>query len=270
MKFLTLTRMYLAKAIKSFRFWCAVVLYIGLLTIISQDIISENSDISYIFHYAFSNSTSYFLLVICALPNAAVFAEEWAAKRFISVYVRAKKIPFSASMIVSSFLSAFLVSLTATVLYFIFLSFNYPIEFQDIQQRTFIANSYLLLSGNYFLYYASKFLTQACLMGLFSAFSTMFSVKLTEASIAIVMPMILYIAVTNVSGLFSAPAIVDPYLVYSSRAYIQNFLFPDAQMNFSVISMLYPAIYTLFFLAFFIVVTNFWIKRKYENCNDIG
>ena len=130
-RFIRTTGMYLAKTLVRAKFWLAVALYMGLLVLISQDLISPNATVYYILHYAFANSTSYFLLVICALPNAAVFAEEWSTKRFVASYARAKKDPFAASMIVSSFLSAFGVSMIASVLYMTLLSFKFPL-FGDV------------------------------------------------------------------------------------------------------------------------------------------
>ena len=83
-RYIRTTGMYLAKTLVRAKFWLAVALYMGLLVLISQDLISPNATVYYILHYAFANSTSYFLLVICALPNAAVFAEEWSTKRFVA------------------------------------------------------------------------------------------------------------------------------------------------------------------------------------------
>lgn len=172
-RFFCTTEMFLAKTFRGYKFTTAIALYIGLLTIISQDLFSEYATVYYIFHYAFANSTSYFLLVICALPNAAVFAEEWSAKRFVASYTRAKKKPFAASIIISSFLSAFCVSLIASVLYLIILSFNYPLcadisDIRFIQQMGGYANGGLAVSGNFFLYYFMEFIIQGCLMGQFS------------------------------------------------------------------------------------------------------
>lgn len=269
------TGMYLAKTLGSPRFWLAAAAYIGLLFIISQDLFSSLANVPYIMHYAFANSTSYFLLVICALPCAAVFADEWKEKRFVSVYTRAKKLGFSASVIVSSFLSALLVSMTASVIFLALISIKYPIggnstDMGFVQQMDTYANGDLLVSGNRILYYFSDLLIQGCLMGVFSAMSTMFSIKLTDPHICVVLPMVLYIVITNFCGILKAPVFINPYNVYSHSGYLFRTFFPDSERNFSVISMLYPFIYTLFFLAIFIAISHFWIKRKYENYNDIG
>lgn len=267
--------MYLEKTLGSLRFWLAAAAYVGILLIISQDLFSPPASVSYIMHYAFSNSTSYFLLAVCALPSAAVFAEEWNAKRFVSVYTRAKKLRFSASMIISSFLSALLVSLTATTFFMLMISFKYPLcgdpaDIGFVQQLDTYANGALPVSGNWFLYYFSDLLLQGSLMGVFSAMSTMISVKLTDPHISVVLPMVLYIVITNICGLLNVPVFLNPYRVYSHSRYLLNAFSPDSERNFSLISMLYPHIYTLFFLAIFIVITYFWVKKKYENYNDIG
>ena len=263
------------KTFRGVRFWCAIALYIGLLTLISQDLISEYSDVAYILHYAFANSTSYFLLIICALPNAAVFAEEWSAKRFVSIYSRTKKSPFAASMMFSSFLSSFIVSVIASFLYMTVLSFNYPLH-QDItdisylQQMSSYANGGLAISGNYFLYYLMEFITQGCLMGLFSSFATLLSIKLTDANIAVVMPMILYIIITNIMSYLPIPKLLNPYHVYSQANTVYRTFFPGSTDSFSVISMLYPLIYTAVIMILFTVIAHFMIKQKYETYNDIG
>lgn len=274
-KFVSTTGAYLVKTLCSVKFWLAVSAYIGLLFIISQDLFYGTAGVYYILHYAFQNSTSYFLLVICAFPSAAVFADEWRAKRFVSVYTRAKKAPFAASMIASSFMSALLVSMFASALFMLFISFDYPIcgdasSMEFVHDAEVYANGGLMLSGNYFFYYLSELLLQGCLMGVFSAMSTMISVKLTDPHIAVVIPMVLYIVITNICGILNAPVFLNPYRVYSHVRFMQTVFSPDSEINFSVISMLYPIFYTLFFLVIFTLVTHFWIKRKYENYNDIG
>lgn len=274
-RFISTTGMYLAKSLCRAKFWLAVMLYIGLLTLVSQDLISPEATVCYILHYAFANSTSYFLLVICAFPNAAVFAEEWAAKRFVASYTRSKKDPFAASMIISSFLSAFTVSVIASVIFMTILSINYPLV-GDVSDIGFIqamggyANGGLALSGNYFLYYFMEFVTQGCLMGLFSALSTLLSIKLTDSNIAVIMPMILYIIITNVMSLLSVPKLLNPYHIYSQSGTVYRTFFPNGAESFSIISMLYPLIYTAVLLSVFVIAAYFMIKRKYEKYNDIG
>ncbi len=274
-RFFHTTGMCLAKTLCGVKFWLAVALYMGLLTIISQDLFSEYATVYYIFHYAFANSTSYFLLVICALPNTAVFAEEWLAKRFVASYTRAKKDPFAASMIVSSFLSALGVSVVASVLYMTILSFKFPL-FGNVSDIGFLqdmggyANGGLAISGNYFLYYFMEFITQGCLMGLFSALATLLSIKLTDSNIAVVMPMILYIIVTNVVSMLPIPRLLNPYHVYSQSNTVYRTFFPGAAENYSFISMIYPLIYTIVLLSVFVLTAYFMIKRKYEKYNDIG
>lgn len=274
-RFFCTTGMCLAKTFRKAKFWLAIALYMGLLVLISQDLISPNATVYYILHYAFANSTSYFLLVICAFPNAAVFVEEWSAKRFVASYTRAKKDPFAASMIVSSFLSAFWVSMIASILYMAILSFKYPIsgdvsDMGFLQQMGGYANGGLAISGNYFMYYCMEFITQGCLMGLFSSLATLLSIKLTDSNIAIVMPMILYIIVTNVMSLLPIPRLLNPYHVYSQSGTIYRTFFPDSPDNFSVVSMIYPLIYTSVLLGIFALAAYFMIKSKYEKYNDIG
>lgn len=273
-KFSFITAMYLGKTLGSFKFRLAVAAYIGILFIIGQDLFSSMANVPYIMHYAYSNSTGYFLLVICALPSTAFFADEWKEKRFVSVYTRAKKIPFSAGVIVSSFLSALLVSVTASAVFMALISFKYPLTVEQsalsLSQYDSYANGGLIGSGNYFLYYLSDLLLQGSLMGMFSAMSAMISVKLTDQYICVVLPMVLYIVITNICGFLKAPLYINPYTVYSHGRYLFTAFFPDSERNFSAISMLYPHIYTAFFLAIFIAVTHFWIKKKYENYNDIG
>lgn len=274
-RFFSITGMYLMKTFRGVKFWCSVALYIGLLLLISQDLISPDATVYYILHYAFANSTSYFLLIICALPNAAIFAEEWSAKRFVAVYTRAKKAPFSASIIASSFLSAFFVSFIASAVYLIILSFNFPLcgdlsEIDFLQIMGGYANGGLAVRGNYFLYYFMEFVTQGCLMGLFSAFATLLSIKLTDSNISVVTPMILYIFVTNIMSLFPFPKLLNPYHVFSQSGTVFRTFFPESTSNFSVISMIYPLIYTAVILFLFTVISHFMIIRKYEKYNDIG
>ncbi|MCM1166148.1 MAG: hypothetical protein NC401_09090 [Ruminococcus sp.] len=274
-RFFRATGMCLSKTFCRGKFWLAVALYIGLLTIISQDLFSEYATVYYIFHYAFANSTSYFLLVICALPNAAVFVCEWSARRFVASYSRTKKFPFASSMIVSSFISAFAVSIIASVLYLAILLLKYPVC-GDISDAYFLyqmggyANGGLAILGNNFLYYFMEFVTQGCLMGSFSALATLFSVILTDPNIAVVMPMILYILITNVMSWLPIPRLLNPYHVYSQRNTVYKIFFPDRTENFSVISMMYPLIYTAVLLGIFVLAAYFMINRKYEKYNDIG
>lgn len=274
-RFFRTTGMCLAKTFCGGKFWLAVALYIGLLTIISQDLFSEYATVYYIFHYAFANSTSYFLLIICALPNVSVFVEEWSAKRFVASYIRAKKNPFSASIIMSSFLSAFGVSVIASVLFLGILSLKYPVcgdasDMEFLYQMSSYANGGVAVSGSLFLYYLMEFVTQGCLMGVFSSLAALLSIKLTDSNIAVVMPMILYIIITNVMSWMNIPRLLNPYHVYSQSGTVYRTFFPDRTENFSVISMMYPLIYTVVLLSVFVLAAHFMIKRKYEKYNDIG
>ncbi len=274
-RFFYTTGMCLKKTVCGVKFGIAVVLYMGLLAIISQDLFSQYATVYYVFHYAFANSTSYFLLVICAFPNAAVFSEEWQARRFVASYTRAKKIPFAASMMVSSFLSAFGVSVIASVFYLAVLSLRYPLcgdasDISFLDQMRIYANGGLAIAGNYFLYYLIEFVTQGCLMGLFSALATLLSIRLTDSHIAVVMPMILYITITNLMSWISVSRLLNPYHVYSQSGTVYRTLFPGGTDNFSVISMLYPLVYTAALLGVFVLAAHVMIKRKYEKYNDIG
>ena len=132
------------------------------------------------------------------------------------------------------------------------------------------ANGGLAISGNYLLYYLMEFTTQGCLMGLFSSLATLLSIKLTDSNIAVVMPMILYIIVTNVMSLLSIPRLLNPYHIYSQSGTVYRTFFPGGTESFSVISMLYPLIYTAVLLGVFVLAAYFMIKQKYEKYNDIG
>lgn len=259
--------------LRSVKFWGAAAMYLLLIYFYAgtDDIMHDGSAVYYILQYTLQNGgTLQFGLVACAIPAAALFADEWCSGRFIYSYMRAKKRGYAVSVILSSFLAAALVSIIATTVYVGLLSLSHPLT-GDVAKITFIqaalrsyANGGLMVKGHYFAYYLVTILTQACCMGIFSALATMLSVKITNVYAAIVSPMILYLLVTNLFSIFKVPFLLNPYNIYDGSNNILRVLSPGNGENFTVISMLYPFIYTVAVLVIISVISYFWIRQKYE------
>lgn len=261
-------------ALRSVRFWCAVAVYLMFLLFATSNFYNSGVGVYYLLHYALQNGTREVLLVVCAVHAAGLFADEWNNERFIFSYTRAKKFGYSLSLILSAFTIAAMVSAIATAAYVLIFSFTNPIagELSDemfFQITKSYANGGLLQSGHIIAYYLFAILTQSCYMGIFTAGSVMISVKITNSYIATVCPMILYLLVTNTLSLLNAPIWLNPYNVLSGNAYLISVFSPNSKENFSVISMLYPFIYTAIFIIIFVSAAHFWIKHKYEKSSDL-
>ncbi len=264
---------------RSARFLAAVAGYLALLVFATADFYNKNSAVWYLLRCAKSFGSFFFCLVICALPGAAIFAEEWLSGRFIFSYLRAGKKEYAVSIILNSFLSAFFTAFVGTTLYIIIYSFiNLITSDHDniffVQQMGVYANGKLLYDGKIFAYYFLDVLNTSCFMGLFSALAAMLSAIFTNPYITTVMPLLLYEVIINVLNKFSAPMLSNPAYVFSSGVTVIEKLHPardiTAENNFSVISMLYPLAFTAVCLAVIMIISYFLIKRKYEKNSDKG
>lgn len=260
--------------LRSVKFWGAAAMYLLLIYFYAgtDDIIHDGAGVYYILLNSLQKNegTLQFGFAACAIPAAALFAEEWCSGRFIYSYMRAKKRGYAVSVILTSFLTAALVSIISSTVYIGILSLSHPLT-GDVTKKIFIqaalrtyANGGLMLRGHYFAYYLVTVLTQACCMGIFSALATMLSVKITNVYSVIVSSMILYLLVTNLLTIFKVPFILNPYNIFDGLNNVIHVLSPDNEENFTVISMLYPFIYTVIVLVIISVVSCFWIRKKCE------
>ena len=114
-------------ALRSARFWGAVILYDFMLIYAIRYIFYIGQPVSYTLRSALMVNTETFLLLICAMPSAALFAEDWCSGRFMYSYLRTKKLGYAASTMLSTFIISALVSIIAMSLFIIGLSFITPI-----------------------------------------------------------------------------------------------------------------------------------------------
>ena len=112
---------------RSVKFWAAIAGYLALLIFATSDYNHETAEVWYLLRYSRAFGSYYFSLVICALPGAGAFAEEWCSERFVFSYLRTGKKDYAVSMVLSSFLSAFSVAFIGTALYIGILSLKCPV-----------------------------------------------------------------------------------------------------------------------------------------------
>lgn len=266
------------RSVCSVRFLAAVAGYLSLLIFATSDYYHSGAEVWYLLHYSRTFGSYYFSLVICALPGAALFADDWCSERFVFTYARTGKKEYAVSVILSSFLSTFFVAFIGTSLYIGIYSLINPItnDINDVffkQQMGGYTNGGLLYNGHIFAYYLLDVINTSCFMGLFSALATMFSVVITNSYITIIMPLVLYEISFALCKILSAPMLSHPQYVFSGSNTVFRMLHPsrelEAKSNFSVISMLYPLIYLAVCLAIITIISHFLIKRKYEKNSDI-
>lgn len=264
--------------LRSVRFWAAVAGYLALLIFATSDNYHSGAEVWYLLRASREFGSYYFSLVICALPGAALFAEEWCSERFIFSYLRTGKKEYAVSVILSSFLSAFFVAFIGTALYIGIYSLINPIttDVNDIfftQQMGSYSNGGLLYNGHIFAYYFLDIINTSCFMGLFSALAAMLSAIFTNSYITIIMPLLMYEIIATLGSVLSAPLLLIPNYVFSPSVTVIMLLHPSrkitAENNFTVISMLYPLIYLFVCLTIITIISHFLIKRKYEKNSDI-
>lgn len=264
--------------LRSVRFWAAVAGYLALLIFATADNYHSGAAVWYLLRLSRDFGSFYFSLVICALPGAALFAEEWCSGRFIFSYLRTGKKQYAVSMILSSFLSAFLVAFIGTFLYIGIYSLINPItsgadDIFFVQQMGSYSNGKLLYDGHVFAYYLLNTINTSCFMGLFSALATMLSAIFTNSYITVIIPLLMYEIISTLFGVLSVPLLLNPHYVFGNGVTVIMLLHPSrditAENNFSVISMLYPLIYLAVCLTIITIVSYFLIKRKYEKNSDI-
>lgn len=266
------------RSVYSIRFLAAIAGFLLLQLFATSDYYHSGAAVWYLLRYSKTFGSDYFNLVICALPGAALFAEEWCSERFVFSYLRTGKKEYSVSLILSSFLLAFLVAFIGTALYIGFFSLTNPItsDTSNIvfrQQMGGFANGGLLYNGHIFAYYLLDIINTSCYMGLFSALATMLSVVITNSYITIIMPLLMYELTSTLFSVLSVPPLLNPHYVFGVWNIIIRALYPSleitAENNFSVTSMLYQLIYLLACLTIITIITHFLIKQKCEKSSDI-
>lgn len=264
--------------LRSARFWAAVAGYLALLIFATSDYYHSGEEVWYLLHFSRAFGSYYFSLVICALPGAALFAEEWCSERFVFSYFRTGKKEYAVSVIFSSFLSAFLTAFIGTALYIAIYSAISPVtsDANDIffmQHMSGYTNGALLYNGHIFAYYFLEITNISCFMGLFSALATMFSTVITNSYITVIMPLLIYEISSTLSNILSAPMLLHPHYVFGANNTVIRLLYPSrditAENNFTVVSMLYPAVYLMICLMIITIISYFLIKHKYEKNSDI-
>ena len=268
----------LCYALRSAKFWIAAVAYLLIMIFYSDadELYQRGEGVYYILHYTLKHGAGEFALAVCAIPAATIFADDWCSGRFIFSYTRARKSGYAISLILSSFLIAALVSIISISIYITIFSFTNPIT-GDITNRSFLqitrsyANGGLMKEGHYFTYYLITILTQSCYIGIFSAMSAMLSIKLTNQYIAIVMPLILGMVMGSFMEAIRIPYILIPSRIFSQNTWLSKYFDSelDLNYNFSLISMIYPFIYTIAILTILAVISYFWINNKQEKSLDI-
>lgn len=262
-----------SNALRSARFWGAVILYVLLLIYTIRHTFYIGQPVSFTLTDALVANTEDFLLLICAVPSAALFAEEWCSGRFLFSYLRTKKLGYAASTMLSTFIISVLVSVIALSLFIIVLSFINPVignlEDETFFYRTmFSTNGELLINGHIFLYYALTVLNYSCFTGTMSAFAALVSVWLTNPYIAMVSPIVLTKLFEIPVKIFHLPALAVPRMAFHMMNAPYQILVDKSGMGASVISTLYPYIYTFVCLTVIIFLAHVLIKRKYAVNSD--
>lgn len=263
-----------SEALRSARFWGMVVLYVLLLIYSVRYTFYIGQPVSYTLTDALMVDTESFLLLICAVPSAALFAEDWCSGRFLFSYLRTKKLGYAASTMLSTFIISMLVSVIALSLFIIGLSFINPLV-GDIESESYIirtmltTNGELLLKGHIFPFYLLTVLIFSCYMGTMSTFAALVSVWLANPYIAMVSPIVLIELFQIPIGIFHLPALGDPRIAFHMMNVPHQILVDESGMGSSVISTLYPFIYTVVCLVVIIFLAFVLIERKYAVNSDL-
>lgn len=274
-------------SLRSGKFWAAVGVLIGAMLLYTFDMykpwaVGENglsSPVTQpIFFYIlqlFYTGLRELSILICAVPAAGIFAEEWCSGRFIYSYTRNKKLGYTASTVLSAFFIAAMTCAVSMILYMMITAaignpFSGDVtDISFIQMTEAVINGGLLLKGHTFLFYFLLVLTYSIGVGVFSAGAVFISVLITNQYIAVVSSMVLYTVLSNVFTILHGPALLNVWFVFGTVSFI-NQMEEQVTENFSVISMLYPFIFAVVMLMIFITASYFLIKRKYEKKTDLA
>lgn len=260
-------------AMRSARFRGAVILYVFMLIYAVRYTFYTGQPVSYTLRDALMVNTETFLLLICAMPSAALFAEDWCSGRFMYSYLRTKNLGYAASTILSTFIISALVSIIAMSLFIIGLSFINPVigdaeNESYIMQTMMTTNGELLINGHIFSYYALTVLTYSCFMGTMSVFGAFLSVWLTNPYIAMVSPIVLIKLFEIPVLLFHLPPLIEPRVAFSLMNHPYQILIDESGQGVHIFSTLFPYIYALVCLTVIIFLAHIFIKRKYAVNSD--
>ncbi len=263
-------------ALRTARFWISAGLYFLMLFCMSRYLVHTNDCIALIIGDTLMFDSDSFLLVICAIPSAVLFSEDWRSGRFVYIYQRTGKFNYAASTILSTFAISALVAVIGLSIFTVILSFNNSFTIPADNEGGYIylmlmkTGGELLVKGNVLGYYALAFMVNACYMGTFSAFAALVSVWVTNPYIAMVTPLVILELVWIIAGIIPLPVFIMPKFAFSqTNAPYTQFGDPTgAGMN--LFSTLYPFIYSAVCLVIIIVTAYFLIERKYARSSDVN
>lgn len=100
-------------------------------------------------------------------------------------------------------------------------------------------------------------------MGIMSAFAALVSVWLTNPYIAMVSPPVILELIWILATILHLPALAQPKIAFSLLNHPYQLLVHESGRGSSVITTLYPFIYTIVCLVIIIFLAYVLIKRKY-------
>lgn len=272
-RILSVIAVNVSSALRSAGFWGAVILYLLILAYTVRFTFYIGQPVSYTLTDALVANSEDFLLLICAVPSAGLFAKEWCSGRFLFSYLRSKKLGYAASSMLSTFIISVLVSIIGLSIFIGGLAVINPVVGDIANQSCFFrtmsgTNGELLIKGHILLYFALTVLNFACYTGVMSAFAALVSVWLTNPYIAAVSPIVLSRLFEILVKIFHLPEITKPRTAFSIMNAPYRILVDKSGMGSSVISTLFPYIYTIVCLTIIVFLAYILIERKYAVSSD--
>lgn len=269
-KILKTVEIYTVRGIFSLGFFgSAVTAALLMISFIQSDYAAEFPNLSLYYFYmgAGCGGSDELLIMLAALPAVTFFCEDCGSGRFLLTYSRTgKKIyPFAVT-----FSAGLVTAVSVIITYLIFSAFillKYPlvppIEPAELRRETIgMANSALLVTAPA-VFYALWIIREALIAAVYSMLGILLSAFITNVHLTLVSPLILCMMTDIFSRVIKLPFWLDINLIYGgSIGLYRGFGGTLDGEIFSMISAVYPFIFTIFLIILISVITGKVIAAK--------
>lgn len=269
-KFCGTVVVYTRRGVLSLRFWgCAVISALLMISFVLGDYASDglNAGMYYFYMGVETSGSDELLIMLAAMPAITLFCDDRNSGEFFFLYTRTGKRIYPLAVTLSSAIIAAFSVIVSYLLFSAFILAKYPlvppISAAELRQETIGMLNCGLLTSVPAAFYVLWIALKGSIASLYSAIGILLSVFITNAHLTLVSPML-----TSMIDGFFVSVINPPFWMSSSSLYgfsLSLYLNFGGTLDgelFSVISAVYPFIFTFVIIFVLSVITGNAITLK--------
>ncbi len=269
MKTLRMTFMYIKRGVFSLKFIGCTFLTVMLMTsFVYLDYINNIGSALYYFYQGIESSGSvYFLIMLASMPGIVMFCEDWSCGVFDFLMVRSGRRKYAFSVIFGSATVSSLSILLSYIFFSLVILAKYPlvpaISTEEIRISTIGMINSGLLTVKPILFYVIFILNKVAMAAFYTSVGIVISTAITDIHLTIVLPVLMNVVFGLVAEILQPPFWLDLRIIFSTGAGLYLNFGGDLDGSlFSVISAIYPFVFTFVMVILFSLIENKIIKFK--------